>query len=241
MCRLLGVGLLGVAAGCGQTQSQRYAVAPSRPRGVEVVHSGQATPMAQRPIAPAYGTPVAHEEELTAEGMVITADHQVAEGSEDETVIPVAASQSAPMAAVPIAPVPMVPAAPAQASQSEWAPVVSHVVPSRGNSFNVGEPVPSRRAVVDITAAPCFAKAEDYSWLQGQVEYSRLSKSWRLRYASVDEIDRYGGSVTLTGDSVLDNLKDGQYIRVTGYLPNADSRSIAPTFHVESIEQVQKQ
>jgi hypothetical protein len=93
--------------------------------------------------------------------------------------------------------------------------------------------------VHDITAAPCFAKAEDYSWLQGQVEYSRMSKSWRLRYASVDETDRFGGSVTLTGDTVLDSLKDGEYVRIRGYLPNPDARGIAPTYRVEAVEAVE--
>src|SRR5262249_14935442 len=117
-------------------------------------------------------------------------------------------------------------------------PIVEHVVPPRNANLH-GESIPTRRAVTDITASPCFAKADDYSWLQGVVEYSRLSKSWRLRYASVDEVDKFGGSVTLTGDTLLDSLKDGQQLRVKGYLPNADARGIAPAYRVEALESIE--
>src|SRR5699024_3491236 len=79
--------------------------------------------------------------------------------------------------------------------------------------FPCVEPGPVRRSYTDVTAAACFAHGPDYGWLCGRVEYSRLSKGWRLRYASVDEDDRYGGSVTLVPDPKLDILKDGQYVR----------------------------
>jgi hypothetical protein len=163
----------------------------------------------------------------------------------DSAVVPASAPAPASMPA-PTAPVSMpaprspgaitMPAPPATSTAPVNAPI-QHVVPSR--SSLPGEPMPGRRAVIDITAAACFSKAEDYSWLQGQVEYSRLSKSWRLRYASVDEVDKFGGSVTLTGD-LLDELKDGQYLRVRGYLPNPDARGIAPAYRVEACEPVEQ-
>jgi hypothetical protein len=99
---------------------------------------------------------------------------------------------------------------------------------------------PPRRPSTDVTAAPCFAHARDYGWLRGRVEFSRLSKGWRLRYASVDEEDRYGGSVTLVpGPNTLGALKDGQYVRVTGHLAD-DAAGLSPEYEVESLTPVKQ-
>jgi len=73
-----------------------------------------------------------------------------------------------------------------------------------------------------------------FSWLGGQLESSRLVKGWRLRFASVDEDEPHGGTVTLTGD--LPPLKDGQFIRVRGYLVDPQEHGLAPVYHVESYE-----
>jgi hypothetical protein len=96
---------------------------------------------------------------------------------------------------------------------------------------------PARRSYTDVTAAPCFAHAKDYGWLCGRVEYSRLSKGWRLRYASVDKPDRFGGSVTLAPDSKLDALKEGQYVRVNGRLADG-AAGLSPPYEVESLTPV---
>jgi hypothetical protein len=100
------------------------------------------------------------------------------------------------------------------------------------------EPATDRRSFNDITAHPCFAHAEDYQWLRGQVQFSHISKSWRLRYASVDESDKYGGSVTLVGDQ-MDSLKDGQYVQIRGKIVEAEGRSTAPGYQVDAIEPVE--
>jgi hypothetical protein len=91
---------------------------------------------------------------------------------------------------------------------------------------------------VDLTAAPCFGHAPDYHWLSGQVEYSRLANGWRLRFASVDEVDRYGGCVTLVQNKDLDRLKDGQYVLVQGHLNNPNDTHRSPAFHVESFRTI---
>jgi hypothetical protein len=103
--------------------------------------------------------------------------------------------------------------------------------------FPFAEAGPVRRSYTDVTAAPCFSHAKDYGWLCGRVEYSRLSKGWRLRYASVDEPDRFGGSVTLVPDPKLDALKDGQYVRVTGR-PADRPPDLSPEYEVESLTPV---
>jgi hypothetical protein len=104
--------------------------------------------------------------------------------------------------------------------------------------FPRGEPAPRRKSFVDLTASPCFAHAPDYTWLQGQVEYSRLSKGWRLRYASVDEEDAYGGCVTLIDDGHFAGLKDGQYVCVRGRLSNPGGKGDSPAYRVESLAPV---
>lgn len=95
-----------------------------------------------------------------------------------------------------------------------------------------------RRTYTDVTAASCFGRAADYTWLVGQVEQSRSGAGYRLRFASVDDTDRYGGSVTLAGDGNLPTLKDGQYIRVRGHLVDAETHSPAPAYQVESCEPI---
>lgn len=110
--------------------------------------------------------------------------------------------------------------------------------PAAKGAFPRGETVSVRRSLVDVTASACCAHAKDYSWLCGQVEYSRLSNGWRLRFASVDETDPYGGSVILSGDSSLNTMKDGQYIRVQGHLCNPDETKIAPPYRVDSFEAI---
>jgi hypothetical protein len=83
--------------------------------------------------------------------------------------------------------------------------------------------VPQRKAYLDLTAAPCFAHAPDYAWIVGRVEYSSINKQWRLRYASVDEVDRFGGHVVLVQNQHVAYLVDGMLIQVRGHLVNPDS------------------
>jgi hypothetical protein len=87
---------------------------------------------------------------------------------------------------------------------------------------------------VDLTAQPWFGHAPDHRWLRGQVQFSRAANAWRLRYASVDENDPYGGSVTLVGDD-LSTLQDGQHVRVEGGLLDPDRREAGTPFRVSSI------
>jgi hypothetical protein len=97
--------------------------------------------------------------------------------------------------------------------------------------FPRGEPAPARRSFVDTTAAPCFNHAPDYNWIIGQVEYSRISKEWRLRYASVDEPDQYGGHLTLIENHHVSLLHDGLYVHVRGHLVNEDSSGLGKAYY----------
>jgi hypothetical protein len=84
--------------------------------------------------------------------------------------------------------------------------------------------------------SPLFGHADDYQWLRGQVEISRLSTGCRLRFADMDEEDPHGGSVTLTGDSRLRGLQDGAYVHVSGHLVNPGDKGTAPAYHVDRFE-----
>lgn len=62
-----------------------------------------------------------------------------------------------------------------------------------------------------------FAHAADYRWLIGELNYSSVKKTWRLRYAGLDLEDDYGGNVTLVGqDDLMNKAVDGRKVRVEG-------------------------
>jgi hypothetical protein len=65
-----------------------------------------------------------------------------------------------------------------------------------------------------------FGESNNYGTLVGQV--SQFRHTWRLRYTAVESDDKLGGSVILVGND-LDQLKEGQMVRVQGsVLPGED-------------------
>ncbi len=111
----------------------------------------------------------------------------------------------------------------------------------QGDILPAPEPPQRRRSYVDITAAACFGHAPDYAWVSGQVEYSRVRKEWRLRYASVDETDRYGGRLVLIENEHLSYLRDGQYVRLQGHLVNPNDASGSPAvYRIEAFKLIDK-
>lgn len=89
-----------------------------------------------------------------------------------------------------------------------------------------------RRGYVDLTVRPWFGHGEEYRWLCGQVMVSHATNTWRLHYASVDDADPYGGTVTLLNNDKVKELKDGQYVRVEGFLTNPDDHLVGAGFNV---------
>jgi hypothetical protein len=98
---------------------------------------------------------------------------------------------------------------------------------------------PQRRSYVDLTIQQWFGCAEDHSWLNGQVLYARSTNTWRLHYASVDDNDPYGGTVTLVGEEKLKTLKDGQFVRVCGCPVEPDRREADSPYRVTSFKIVE--
>lgn len=111
--------------------------------------------------------------------------------------------------------------------------------PEPRTAFPRAEPARGR-VVTDITSKACFAHAEDYAWLAGSVDYDHKNRSWKLRYASVDEEDRFGGSVTLVDNGTLGTLKEGQSVRVKGRIIEPENRATRAQFEVKSFELLEK-
>lgn len=147
------------------------------------------------------------------------------------TVVPVYPEKPAAPAPAPVAVAP----APAPKPELETLPPPPKEI--QPATFKDNEPV-KRRSFADITAKPGMAHAADYSWLVGELQFVHVRKAWRLRYASVDEEDRYGGSVTLTEMGTMDNFTSGQMIRVEGQLMDPESREPSPAYRVRTIQSV---
>jgi hypothetical protein len=94
--------------------------------------------------------------------------------------------------------------------------------------------IPSPTFVDAAPGAPTFGHAPDYAWLRGEVQQSR--RGTRLRYAPVDEVDPYGGSVTLVGNVQIEGLRDGQFVRVRGQLLHPEAHTAAPAYKVLAVE-----
>jgi hypothetical protein len=146
----------------------------------------------------------------------------------------------------------MAPAEPSEAPESTQAPSPSAriqfgetngaeppVAPSPAEvqpTFPRAEPAPARRSFVDLSAAPCFSHTPDYREITGQVEHSRTANEWRLRFASVDESDQYGGRVALIENQHVNYLADGQFVRVRGHLVDTGEVGGSAHYRIESFE-----
>jgi hypothetical protein len=182
----------------------------------------------------------------------VTMDEQVSEPVYIQRIAPAPLAGGTPIQTVPTVPGSYFPAPPAArlgqvTTTTEWQepgsfqpvpagvvqsqPVPAVTTTSQPVHYPRGAPTTVRRSFVDLTAAPCFAHAPDYSWIIGRVEYSSITKEWRLRYASVDEVDRFGGRVALIENQHVGYLADGMYVQVRGHLVNPEEASNRSTFY----------
>ncbi len=84
-------------------------------------------------------------------------------------------------------------------------------------------------------ARPDFGHTPDYCMLTGELCFNVLKNQWRLRFASIDEEDPYGGSVTLDAYREMDGFRSGDLVTVKGALVDPDSRRIAPHYRMREI------
>lgn len=85
-------------------------------------------------------------------------------------------------------------------------------------------------------AAGRYAYAPDYRWLKGQLEYSLVDHSWKLRYIPIDgDTDAYGGSVVLEG-AMPGEFHAGEFVTIYGSLSgDAATGHFAPKYRLDSI------
>ena len=81
-----------------------------------------------------------------------------------------------------------------------------------------------------------FGESNDYQTLVGQV--SQFRHTWRLRYTAVESEDKLGGSVILVGND-LDQLKDGQMVRVQGSVLPGDDRTTGTRYQVTHFDVIE--
>jgi hypothetical protein len=121
--------------------------------------------------------------------------------------------------------------------------VVTHPQPTEVNHEmaikapdQVTSPVASQKAAPAPYTGAGYYHSADYATLVGELHYNPRQNSWRLRYAGIDEEDRYGGSVTLhnVGREMAD-FKTGQYVRIEGAVVDKDSREVSPKYTVRDI------
>jgi hypothetical protein len=125
--------------------------------------------------------------------------------------------------------------------------VVTHTKPPEVNHEmaiktpdQVSSPVASLKIAASGAPAPYtgagYYHSADYGTLVGELHYNPRQNTWRLRYASIDEEDKYGGSVTLNnvGREMAD-FKTGQYVRIEGSVVNKESREVSPAYTVRDI------
>jgi hypothetical protein len=80
--------------------------------------------------------------------------------------------------------------------------------------------------------------APDYSWIQGQLEYSALGGGvWKVRYAPISADDEHGGSVILDSDPTKQGVKPDDTVFLEGELvPGKQSRTFRnPQYRVRKI------
>jgi hypothetical protein len=148
--------------------------------------------------------------------------------------------QMMPMQAAPayIAPQPVAiaqPVVPASGYTAAPEPPRSEVVPAAAT-----EPL---NLEVKKTFQAKIGNADDYSWITGQLFYVHVEGGqWVLRYASVGQEDKYGGSVVLAGADMR-NYREGDLVSINGEILNQGraSRHLGgPLYRVDSMTMVER-
>lgn len=152
----------------------------------------------------------------------------------DTLVAPVRPPSSAAHSAEPALFAADLPATPirARAIPSALTPVSFQATP-------VANDRPSQDADVHRSAIETLGRhSPDYRELVGELQFSGIRNVWRLRYASAEDNDRYGGSVTLVDLASNASLTSGVIVRVEGSLLDPNSLDPSPLFCVKTMRVV---
>ncbi len=110
---------------------------------------------------------------------------------------------------------------------------------TQGAFRGFGPHLTERRGFTDITAHPAFAHDRDYRWLVGILDKDQAGP-WTLRYASLDENDRFDGHVVLSPDlehgcPPLASFHPGDMVRVEGSVLGSSGSESMAIFAAEAI------
>jgi len=87
------------------------------------------------------------------------------------------------------------------------------------------------------------SRAANYSNLTGQLFYVHADGGlWVLRYAPLSEEERYGGSVVLARDSMMNSYREGDLVSVEGQVidQRGSHRLGGPLYRVQTISLVDR-
>lgn len=98
--------------------------------------------------------------------------------------------------------------------------------------------IPTARETASNTSEIEPRHADDYRWIQGRLHWVHVNGgAWVVRYAPLDEVDAYGGSVVLTRNDRLKDHREGDFVRIEGEILS-DRSSVflgGPLYRVERI------
>jgi hypothetical protein len=143
-------------------------------------------------------------------------------------------TQMVPVSGV-IRPVAMVQPVVASSSYTSAAePPRAEIVPAAVEQLNLEVKKPFQAKI---------GNADDYSWITGQLFYVHVDGGqWVLRFASVGQEDKYGGSVVLAGAD-MKNYREGDLVSVNGEILNQGraSRHLGgPLYRADSITMIER-
>jgi hypothetical protein len=141
------------------------------------------------------------------------------------------------------APVSAAPASPASLSFSTPAPTEGAVYPGMAVSAPPSAYV-KPPASPPLSAIDKVGNEHDYSWITGYLYYVHTDGGrWVLRYATLDQVDRYGGSVVLAPGVEMGNYREGDLVTVHGRVLSEGraTRSLGGAlYRVDVIEMVER-
>ncbi len=77
------------------------------------------------------------------------------------------------------------------------------------------KPEPKPEPVASKTST--YGHGENYEWLIGKLQKVHVPRQgWKIRYARLDEKDKWGGSMVFSPDARLDSFQDGDVVYVEG-------------------------
>lgn len=86
--------------------------------------------------------------------------------------------------------------------------------------------------------------ADDYAWITGQLFYVHVDGGrWVLRYAAIDQEDKFGGSVVLAPTVDMKNFREGDLVSVNGEVlsPTRATRSLGgPLYRVDAVNMIER-